>query len=100
MLVHTQTLFFCELQCPANRELTEQFGNLFLEMVTISPPFVLFVPEKFDDNMAQEFGFCNQKQPHGLHVRRPVVLINYIGKPCVKGLVCKGYVDITNINVS
>ena len=72
-------------------------------MVTVSPPFVLFLPETFDDNLTQEFGFCNQKtkmQPHDLHVRRPVVFINHIGKPCIKGLVCTGYVDINNINAS
>ena len=63
-------------------------------MVSVSPPFVLFIPEQFDGNMMQEFAFCNQteeKKSHPLHVRCPVILVSYNGKPCVKGFVCKGY---------
>ena len=59
-------------------------------MVTISPPFVLFVPEQFDLTKAQEFVDCNCKKTHPFHVRRPVILNNYLGTTCVSGLICKG----------
>ena len=68
----------------------EKFQLHFRDMVNISPPFVLFVPKQFDCNIADEFVACNCKKPHSFHVRRPVILNNYLGATCVKGLICKG----------
>ena len=65
-------------------------------MVTVSPPFVLFVPEEFDPERTHEFVLCNNKKEgklHGFHVRIPVILNNYLGKLCITGLVCKGLSD-------
>ena len=65
-------------------------------MVTVSPPFLLFVPDQYDDgclNRTQLFTACNnqkKKEPHSFHVRTPIILNNYSGQLCVEGLVCKG----------
>ena len=67
----------------------EKLHPHFWDMVNISPPFVLFVPEQFDDTIVDEFVVCNCKKTH-IHVRRPVILNNYLGTTCVKGLICKG----------
>ena len=66
---------------------------LFLDMVSVSPPFILYVPEQFKQTKAHEFVDCNstrKKIPHSFHIRIPVILNNYLGSTCVKSLVCKG----------
>ena len=69
---------------------------IFLTMASVSPPFVLFIPN-LDHNCftkAHEFVACNnvgEKKPHSFHVRIPVILNDYLGTPCVEGLICKGF---------
>lgn len=56
-------------------------------MVSVSPPFVLYVPEQFEQTKAHECVDCNstrKKMPHSFHVRIPVILNNYLGSTCVK----------------
>ena len=66
-------------------------------MMTVSPPIVLFVPDQYDDgclNRTQLFTACyikRKKEPHPFHVRIPIILESYRGRPCVEGLVCKGF---------
>ena len=78
------------LQQDLDSEMIEKFIPHFLDMVNISPPFVLFVPEQFDCTIADEYVACNCKETHRIHVRRPVILNNYLGTSCVKGLMCEG----------
>ena len=67
-------------------------------MVTVSPPFVLFIPKSWDKTspaIMDELTLCNTKErnkPHSFHVRIPVIFKNYLGELCEggKGLVCKG----------
>ena len=51
-------------------------------MVSVSPPFVLYVPEQFEQTKAREFVDCNstrKKVPHSFHVHIPVILTKYLG---------------------
>ena len=73
--------------------INKKFQSLFLEMVTVSPPFLLFVPDQYGWK-TQLFIACNtkrKKEPHPFHVRIPIILENYHGQHCVEGLVCKGF---------
>ena len=91
--------FYNSLQQDLDDELIAKFHDLFLELVTVSPPFVLFIPKpdhckdgKYSTEM-QEFVECNNKQeknPHHFHVRIPIILTNYLGNCCVEGIICKG----------
>ena len=88
--------YFIILQEDLNDELIAKFHDLFLDLVTVSPPFVLFIPKPDDCKDGkhltemQEFVDCSNKTPHLFHVRIPIILNSYHGNPCVKGLACKG----------
>ena len=93
-------IFYNSLQQDLDDDSIEKFHDCFLKFVTVSPPFVLFIPMpdhcndgKYSTEM-QEFVECSNKQKnntHRFHVRVPIVLTNYLGNCCVEGIICKGF---------